>query len=369
MSRVDLQDPQHLVDTRRELLEAISSSERIVTQARVGVSQLVEEAARRVAACAETARQLELQRSQSSIEGRDFEGQLGRANAELASAVRVQADIRQRAEELLAMLVRVAVEVRTKGTDGAGFLASYHTKLTGARNAFGTAAAGASTRGAVAPSPSADGDRLKAIAAARDAVKAALASEAHEQGELDPGEAEALRRYTSDRKLKDWDGRWYEIGNALLRGIRHGSAPKSMTLADLERFERAGASTAGLAAALRGLRKLPPMSGDLYRGINTRGWAATQRAEFVKQFVPGTTYRDNGFFSASRQENVARAHAGANGIVLHVVARGARSVEHLSAFGPIEHEALLPPWTDFRVERVRKEASGLTHVWLEEIGP
>lgn len=346
MSRVDLQDPETLVEARRELSEAVREAERIATQARIGYTQLLDEATRRV-------------RELASMDPPPVEL--------LNAAIGLEAEIRGSGSELLETIVRVSTDIRFDGTTGAGLLAKYHDRLTGARSNYTsrsvTSPSGNSpgTRQAGAPSGQ---NRDAAIEAAREAVQSAAEQGGQATPELTPEEIDAIRRYTSHESLEDWQGHWYEIGSALLRGARRDG--RRLTLEDLERFEHTGSATSGIAAAIRGLRKLPPVAGELHRGVGKEGWTSDARASYLKQFVPGSRYRDPGFLSGSWRPTVAEHFAGDHGVLLHIAAKTARSVEGLSQH--LEREAVILPLTDFRVLRVQAPSVGPSHVWLKEIG-
>lgn len=359
-SGVDLDEPERLKDARRVLLDAVDVIDEILSQARQGLASLEAQIQQELGA---RSREIAAFEHQALA---DIPDRIGRCQDEVDALSARLSSVSRAGSELVATISRAAAELRTAGRDGASFLAGYHARLTGARSSFSThqvspAAQGGATGTQVAAASTA-GQRSAAINAARAAVRTAF-SNAEGVGRLSKAELDALSRYTSDDRVDGWDGRWYEIANALLRG---DDPRRRLTLEDLEAFEREGSPTAGLAAALRALKKLPRVEGIFHRGIDTRGWSADSRAAFVAGFTPGSSYRDGGFLSSSTQERVARDFAPGAGVLLHITGRTGRSLEGLSLHSP-EHEVVFDPFTTFRVDRLRSDSSGGLRVWLKEI--
>lgn len=344
MSAVDLLDPGRLREALGVLQRLPGSVDGIHRQAQIATQSLIAELAAEASRCDGVVRRLE-----SDPGARD--GDLGRAREAQASAHRRHSSAGRSASELLASLSRAVADVNDKAREGAHFLDRYERRLAAARQAF----AAASSASVVTPAfaSAAGGD---AALTARSAVRGSFGGSS--PGDLSSEETQALVRYTSDAEAAGWNGHWYEIANALLRGERSG---EKMTIADLERFEREGQTTSGIAAALRGLDKLPLLPpGEIHRGV---GFASeAERGAFLAQFVPGGVYEDHAFFSASTHADVARRFAGDHGVVLHVSAQSARSAESVAGFR--EREAILRPWTRFHVERVAADGR---EVWLREL--
>jgi len=94
---------------------------------------------------------------------------------------------------------------------------------------------------------------------------------------------------------------------------------------------------------MTGLHRLPPMRGDVFRGIDAKKAAAAK-----KSYTQGKRVHFSSFSSTSLKQEVATASfAGGNGLVLRItlLERDSRSrdISSLSVFGQEEAEVLLLP--------------------------
>ena len=154
--------------------------------------------------------------------------------------------------------------------------------------------------------------------------------------------------------LLEYSGPGYREMNPELRGFTHeGGERVPVTL------DRTEADAERLAAAMRGLNKLPVHDGVVFRGTQM------DAGELERYSVGAVVVQSRKFISASKSLETAEAFRKGGNVMMQISSSAGRNFEQLSLLG-IEREVLFNYASKFRVDAVHQIGS-VTWLHVTEI--